>query len=61
MGPQPLPGCYNAYTDYSIFANLFVIEIVNIFLFLGLYIAIKIVVMMASISSDPIRRASESE
>ena len=52
----------------AIFANLkqiwlilFVIEIVNIFLFLGLYIAIIIVVMMASGSSDPIRRASESE
>ena len=51
----------------AIFANLkqiwlilFVIEIVNIFLFLGLYIAIIIVVMMASGSSDPIRRASES-
>jgi len=50
----------------AIFANLkqiwlilFVIEIVNIFLFLGLYIAIIIVVMMASGSSDPIRRASE--
>eukprot|EP01051_Picozoa_sp_SAG22_P009261 SAG22_NODE_761_length_7410_cov_16.687868_2_plen_627_part_00 len=51
----------------AIFANLkqswlilFVVEIVNIFLFLGLYVVIIIVVMMASGSSDPIRRASTS-
>jgi hypothetical protein len=49
----------------AVFANLkqiwlilFVIEIVNVFLFLGLYIAIIVVVMMASGTSDPIRRAA---
>jgi hypothetical protein len=49
----------------AIFANLkeiwlvlFVIELVNVALFLGLYIIIVVVVMMASGTTDPIRRAT---
>lgn len=49
----------------AIFANLkkiwlllFIIELINVALFLGLYIAITVVLLMASGSSDPIRRAS---
>jgi hypothetical protein len=38
---------------------LFVIELINVVLFLGLYIAIIVVIMMASGSSDPIRKASK--
>jgi bacterioferritin-associated ferredoxin len=38
---------------------LFVVELINVVLFLGLYIAIIVVIMMASGSSDPIRKASK--
>jgi len=38
---------------------LFVVELINVVLFLGLYIAIVVVIMMASGSSDPIRKASK--
>ena len=50
----------------AIFANLkqlwlvlFVVELINVVLFLGLYTAIVVVIMMASGSSDPIRKASK--
>jgi hypothetical protein len=50
----------------AIFANLkqiwlvlFVVELINVVLFLSLYTAIVVVIMMASGSSDPIRKASK--